>query len=413
MDSTTTIVGRGSILEPPYFDGENCSEWKERMKIFIQSVDFKLWLVIKNGTKIEKSEDEYNDEDMKMMEQEAKAKHILFCALNPEDRKRVSCCNKAKEMWDELDKSSVNSTAVVSEIETDASAAELNNTPNLEFLKETSDDPKKNFLNLCVPIYKHAIKGNWPAAKRMIDKENKLKNAAITQGWHTLLHVAVGSNKTEFVKQLLKILDDNDLDLQDKHGITAFCFAVSAGNIEIVNLMLKRNSQLPIIRDQKGFTPIQYAAFIGKYKLTWHLYDKTIHSFEEKDWNVLFFGCFHTGIYDIALKMVRDKNTLAFARDTNQCTALHWLATNQMHLNSSCHGQEHDDNPIMTNPYRENQVYFQFVKFLWTAILDKYYYSEAELRKIINEPFQLIFYAARVGNYGFISELISCFASPC
>ncbi|XP_058726430.1 uncharacterized protein LOC131597774 [Vicia villosa] len=241
----------------------------------------------------------------------------------------------------------------------------------------------------------------------MIDKENKLKNAAITQEWHTLLHLAVGSNQTEFVKQLLRILDDNDLDLQDNYGDTAFGYAVYAGNIEIVNLMLKRNLQLPIIRGQMGVTPIQYAAFNGKYKMTWHLYDKTVHSFEEKDWNLLFFICLRSGIYDIALKMVRDKNALAFARDTNQCTALHWLATNQMLLNSSCHSQEHDDNPIMTNPYMENQVFFQLVKFLWTTILDKYYYSEAELRKIRNEPFQLIFYAAKDGNFGFLSELIS------
>ncbi|XP_058726428.1 uncharacterized protein LOC131597772 [Vicia villosa] len=226
MDSTSTIVGRGSILEPPYFDRENCTEWKEHMKIFIQSVDYKLWLVIKNGTEIEKSEDEFNDEDMKMMEQEAKAKHILFCALNPDDRKRVACCNTAKEMWDELDKLWIHTFHFHREM---IVSNELN-IPNLEFLKETSmvfslslkmlcDNPKKNFLNLCVPIYKHAVKGNWPAAKRMIDRENKLKNAAITEGGHTLLHVAVGAIQTEFVKQLLKILDDNDLDLREKFSM--------------------------------------------------------------------------------------------------------------------------------------------------------------------------------------------------
>ncbi|XP_058726427.1 uncharacterized protein LOC131597771 [Vicia villosa] len=78
-----------------------------------------------------------------------------------------------------------------------------------------------------------------------------------------------------------------------------------------------------------------------------------------------------------------------------------------MLLDSSCHGPKHDLNPIMTNPYMENQVFSQLVKFLWTTILDKYYYSEAELRKIRNEPFQLIFHAAKVGNFRFLSELIS------
>jgi len=113
----TTIVEGRSISKPPYFDGTNCSEWKERTKIFIQSVDYRLWLVIKNGPKIPKksingrevlkSEDEFNDEDMKNMEQEAKAKNILYCAINPDDLKRISSCQTAKEMWEELDKLSV------------------------------------------------------------------------------------------------------------------------------------------------------------------------------------------------------------------------------------------------------------------------------------------------------------------
>jgi ABC-type bacteriocin/lantibiotic exporter with double-glycine peptidase domain len=113
----TTITEGRSISKPPYFDGTNCDEWKERIKIFIQSVDFKLWLVIKNGSKIPKkiingeelvkSEDEFNDEDMKIMEQEAKAKYILSCALNSDDLKRISSCQTAKEMWEELDKLSI------------------------------------------------------------------------------------------------------------------------------------------------------------------------------------------------------------------------------------------------------------------------------------------------------------------
>jgi hypothetical protein len=113
----TTIVEGRSISKPPYFDGTNCTEWKERTKIFIQSVDYKLWLVIKNGPKIPKklingqeelkSEDEFNDEDMKNMEQEAKAENILYCAINPDDLKRISSCQTAKEMWDELDKLSI------------------------------------------------------------------------------------------------------------------------------------------------------------------------------------------------------------------------------------------------------------------------------------------------------------------
>ncbi|VFQ62776.1 unnamed protein product [Cuscuta campestris] len=37
-----------STTRPPLFDGTNYSYWKERMRIFIQSNDYKLWLIVKN-----------------------------------------------------------------------------------------------------------------------------------------------------------------------------------------------------------------------------------------------------------------------------------------------------------------------------------------------------------------------------
>ena len=49
-----TIIEGQSILRPPYFDGTNFIDWKERIKIFIESMDFKLWLMIKNGPNISK-----------------------------------------------------------------------------------------------------------------------------------------------------------------------------------------------------------------------------------------------------------------------------------------------------------------------------------------------------------------------
>jgi len=100
------------------------------------------------------------------------------------------------------------------------------------------------------------------------------------------------------------MLDDNDIELVDINGNTAFCIAAAAGNIEIVDLMLKRNPILPIKRGGNGNTPIQYAALQGRCKMTWHLYDETIHCFAEKDWGLLFFACIYTGIYGKYYKSV-------------------------------------------------------------------------------------------------------------
>ncbi|GAV58214.1 LOW QUALITY PROTEIN: DUF4219 domain-containing protein/UBN2 domain-containing protein, partial [Cephalotus follicularis] len=96
----------------PYFDGNNYSHWKAKMTIFIQSLDYNLWDLIvdgpnlptnENGEVISKPRTSYNDEDRKRVQMNAKAKHIIICAINSSDFNRVSSCISAKEMWDRLE----------------------------------------------------------------------------------------------------------------------------------------------------------------------------------------------------------------------------------------------------------------------------------------------------------------------
>ncbi|VFQ98406.1 unnamed protein product [Cuscuta campestris] len=107
-------IGEGqSTSRPPLFDGTNYSYWKERMRIYICSTNFQLWLVIKNGeeipmkkvgeTTVPKTEDEFDAEDIKKVENYAKAINMLYCAVNPDDYRKISCCTTAKEMWDKLE----------------------------------------------------------------------------------------------------------------------------------------------------------------------------------------------------------------------------------------------------------------------------------------------------------------------
>ncbi|GAV62209.1 UBN2 domain-containing protein, partial [Cephalotus follicularis] len=45
----------------------------------------------------------YNDEDRKIVQMNAKAKHIIICAINSSDFNKVSSCISTKEMWDRLE----------------------------------------------------------------------------------------------------------------------------------------------------------------------------------------------------------------------------------------------------------------------------------------------------------------------
>ncbi|GAV91418.1 LOW QUALITY PROTEIN: UBN2 domain-containing protein, partial [Cephalotus follicularis] len=83
------------------------------MTIFLQSLDYQLWHIIVNGPRMPtrtiegvvspKPENEYNDNDFRMLQLNSKAKHVLFCAVGPNEFNRISSCDSAKEVWDLLE----------------------------------------------------------------------------------------------------------------------------------------------------------------------------------------------------------------------------------------------------------------------------------------------------------------------
>ncbi|VFQ93030.1 unnamed protein product [Cuscuta campestris] len=54
-------------------------------------------------TTVPKTEDEFDAEDIKKIENYAMAINMLYCAVNPDDCRKISCCTTAKEMWVKLE----------------------------------------------------------------------------------------------------------------------------------------------------------------------------------------------------------------------------------------------------------------------------------------------------------------------
>ncbi|GAV79111.1 zf-CCHC domain-containing protein/DUF4219 domain-containing protein, partial [Cephalotus follicularis] len=149
-----------SITRPLFFDGNNYSFWKTRMTIFLQSLDYQLWHIIVNGPRIPtrtiegvvspKPENEYNDNDFRMLQLNSKAKHVLFCAVGPNEFNRISSCDSTKEMWDLLEKFPLNVESSKKEEPTCYECKKLghykNECPNLKkkekFIKEHSKKKK-------------------------------------------------------------------------------------------------------------------------------------------------------------------------------------------------------------------------------------------------------------------------------
>ena len=100
MGSTNqnTVAEGHSITRPPYFDGFNYVYWKMRMQNFLIATDYKLWMIVKNGSKVTNTEDKYTAEDINNIQIDAKAKNILYCALASSEFEKISSCDTTKEI---------------------------------------------------------------------------------------------------------------------------------------------------------------------------------------------------------------------------------------------------------------------------------------------------------------------------
>jgi len=55
-----------------------------------------------DGTTVKKKPEEFNSNDFKMMEKNAKAKKLMCFGLGPNEHTRISECESAKDIWEAL-----------------------------------------------------------------------------------------------------------------------------------------------------------------------------------------------------------------------------------------------------------------------------------------------------------------------
>ncbi|WOG94111.1 hypothetical protein DCAR_0313404 [Daucus carota subsp. sativus] len=119
-----------------------------------------------------------------------------------------------------------------------------------------ADGQRQKYNEICVPLNNAALKGDWPAAEKIIRQFPEVVRSSITQNEETVLH----------------IMNDEDLELQNGDGSTALCLAV-ASTVEMVDVLLRRNKGLLKIR-KKGDLPFLCAVYSGDRNM-WNYSDKT------------------------------------------------------------------------------------------------------------------------------------------
>lgn len=137
-------------------------------------------------------------------------------------------------------------------------------------------------MKICVPLYNAAIKGDWHAAERIIRAcpENVI-NMSITRTEDTLLHIVASTKHTHFAKNLVKMMQVEDLELQNGDGETALWLAV-ASTVKMVDILLQKNDRLLKIR-KDGDLPFLCAVWYGDKHMVEYIFSKT--NLADEKWN--------------------------------------------------------------------------------------------------------------------------------
>ena len=87
-----------SLIIYPLFDGTNYAYWKVRMRVYLQSLDEKVWQAVEIGwTKPKEVPVDWDDAKIKVANFNSRALNALFSAVTNEEFKKISSTETAKE----------------------------------------------------------------------------------------------------------------------------------------------------------------------------------------------------------------------------------------------------------------------------------------------------------------------------
>ncbi|KAI3725825.1 hypothetical protein L1987_65621 [Smallanthus sonchifolius] len=189
--------------------------------------------------------------------------------------------------------------------------------PNLP-VPDLLNGSREDYIEVGIPLYEASIKGNWKAAKAILDKKPELVKYSITENHETSLHIAASADKTkrmqDFVKNLVAKMSKEELELQNNSSNTALCLAAAAGNVEMVKILLEKNPALLIIPGSQQMMPLYMAALFGEHAMVEYLYSIS-KELRDDGWNPqnrgwLLLKVVEADLFGIALKIVKERPEL-------------------------------------------------------------------------------------------------------
>ncbi|KAJ0922916.1 putative ankyrin repeat-containing domain-containing protein [Helianthus annuus] len=178
------------------------------------------------------------------------------------------------------------------------------------------------YIAVGVSLYEAATKGDWKAAKPILDEHPDVIRFAITENYDTLLHIAASAESTnvveEFVTKLVQLMESEDLELQNQNYNTALSLAAAAGNVKTAMIMVEKNPGLPEIPGNNRAMPLYTAALFEKPLMVRYLYDymrRRGNYMSDDNHRSVLEKCIEADIFDVAIKIIEDRPELTYKKE--------------------------------------------------------------------------------------------------
>ncbi|KAH9747295.1 PGG domain-containing protein [Citrus sinensis] len=143
--------------------------------------------------------------------------------------------------------------------------------------------------------YRAALNGDWAVAKSIYDVYEGEIGIAIAKRGDTALRIAAAGKYIEFLKELVKIMEAEDLAKPNKHGGTALFYAAASGRENVALQLFRDRPQLATLRAGDCETPLH--ALARK--------NLTSSNFINQNQRGIFRRCFNLGAEDVEVQRLQ------------------------------------------------------------------------------------------------------------
>ncbi|XP_009343383.3 uncharacterized protein LOC103935349 [Pyrus x bretschneideri] len=309
---------------------DNYEDWSFHFKTYLLAED--LWEVVEETSEPPRREDG-EAEFMVWRKNNAKVLHAIQTCCGDDTYFIIRCISSAKVAWDTLAEKLKPADQALENTEDVPLMAheELNTglTRKEEYCKTNGDF---NEFSHHQPLIDAVAKGDWSSAEKYLTMHPDAIRERGSLSGSTALHMAVSMENEYMAKELVKLMTEEDLEIEDANGVTAIALATQIGP-EVARCIIEKNKRLLCIPcDLLNMIPLIMACHSGHWGLARYLYSVTpLEALMSTQDNCrtgadLISHCFSSKELDIALDLIQRCSNLTFATNSTGKTPLQELA---------------------------------------------------------------------------------------